>query len=284
MISHLKTIGAAAGLLVLVGCSGMELQNAEKSPEPADAHDRALRDGYLMLSKSEYDEGDYDDSDDFAMRAMTASKGEPVQPAMISSRKLPAESVDELTAARLRLVTALSQGAAETKPLDAAEAQVGFDCWMQEQEENFQPEDIARCRDGFNSAMARLEEQPKVAAAPPAPAPAPMPAPGPFTVYFDFDAAGLTPDARAVLADVAEAAKKSDTGMINVSGFTDLSGSETYNQVLSEQRANAVINFLVDSGVDAGKIIGQGLGESDPVVATNAPELRNRRVEIKLGQ
>ena len=83
---------------------------------------------------------------------------------------------------------------------------------------------------------------------------------------------------------MAEAAKKSDGGMINVAGFTDLSGSETYNQVLSEQRANAVISFLVESGVDAGKIVGEGLGEADPVVATDAPELRNRRVEIKLAQ
>ena len=238
-----------------------------------------------MLSKGEYDEGDYEDSDFFATRSLATSEGKSVQPTMISERRLPADKVDELTEARLRLMTALAAGAAEAKPLDSAEAQIGFDCWMQEQEENFQSEDINRCRDGFLSAMARLEEQPKVAAAPPpAPEPAPMPAPGPFTVYFDFDASGLTPDARAVLADVVEAANKSEAGLINVSGFTDLTGSETYNQVLSEQRANAVISFLVDSGVDAGKIIGQGLGEANPVVATDAPELRNRRVEIKLGQ
>ncbi len=279
MTGMLKLPLAFAGLLILAGCAGNELRRAETAAPPASVHERALYDGYVALSKGEYAEGDYKDSDDFALRAMTAAKGEPVQPAMISSRRLPAANVEELTTARLRLVTALSQGAAQAKPLDAAEAQVSFDCWMQEQEENFQPADIAACRDRFAMAMAKLEEQPRVAAAPP-----PMPAPGPFTVYFDFDASGLTPDARAVLAGVVEAARKSDTGMINVAGFTDLSGSEAYNQVLSEQRANAVINFLVESGVDAGKIVGEGLGEANPVVATEAPELRNRRVEIKLGQ
>lgn len=273
---------AAAGVLVLAGCTGTELQKAETTTPPSATHERALYDGYVDLSKSEYEEGDYGDSDNFATRAMTAAKGDPVQPTMISSRSLPEDNVDELTDARLRLVTALSQGAAEAKPLDAAEAQVSFDCWIQEQEENFQPEDIAACRDRFSVAMARLEEQPKVAAAPPAPKP--MAAPGPFTVYFEFDDSGLTPDSRAVLADVVAAAKKSESGVINVAGFTDLSGSSAYNQVLSEQRANAVINFLVESGIDAGKILGEGRGEADPVVATNEPELRNRRVEIKFDQ
>ena len=85
-----------------------------------------------------------------------------------------------------------------------------------------------------------------------------------------------------MLADVVAAAKKSDARMINVSGYTDLTGSDAYNSVLSEQRANAVINFLVESGVAKEKIAGQGLGEANPVVNVQAPEIRNRRVEIKM--
>lgn len=274
---------ASAGMLVLTACVGMELQNAEKTTPPASAQGRGLYDGYLNLSKSEYNEGDYVDSDEFAKRAMAAASGQSVQPAMVTSRSLPQDKVGELTSARLRLMTALASDAAAAKPLDAAEAQVSFDCWMQEQEENRQPTDIAACRDGFAMAMAKLEQRPEVAAAPaPAPAPAPMPAPGPFTVLFDFDDSGLTADAREMLADVVAAAKKSDARMINVSGYTDLTGSDAYNSVLSEQRANAVINFLVESGVAKEKIAGQGLGEANPVVNVQAPEIRNRRVEIKM--
>ena len=274
---------ATAGLALLVGCSGMELQNAEKTPSQGSEFNRNLQEGYLKLSESEYDEADYADSDYFAMRSIEAAKGGSVEPEMISSRSLPEDKVGELTNQRLRLMNALAAGATEAKPLDAAEAQVSFDCWMQEQEENFQPEDIAACRDRFMMAVAKLEEQPKVAAAP-APAPEPMmkPEPAAFTVLFDFDDSGLTPDARAMLADVVAAAKKSDYQTIDISGYTDLTGSEGYNQVLSEQRANAVINFLVDSGIEAGKIVGQGYGMADPVVAVKAPEQRNRRVEIKL--
>ena len=275
---------AVAGLALVTGCSGMELQKAEKMAPEGSNYDRSLYDGYLALSESEYKEGDYRDSDTFAMKAMDAGSGKAVQPEMIASRNLPADKVDEITQARLRLMTAMSAGTAETKPMETADAQLAFDCWIQEQEENIQPGDIASCRDDFMMALAKLEEQPKVVAAPPPPAPEPEPMAEAqaYTVLFEFDDSGLTPDARAMLADVVQAAKKDDYQVIDISGYTDLMGADAYNQVLSEQRANAVINFLVDSGIEAGKIVGRGLGKTDPVVDVQAPEVRNRRVEIKL--
>jgi OmpA-OmpF porin, OOP family len=281
MIRAMRMALAAAGIALLSGCAGMGLEEAEMTPPQGNSHDRALQEGYLDLSRSEYNEGDYRDSDNFAERSMAAAAGESVQPEAISQRDLPPGMVGTLTSARQRLTTALAGGAAQDKPLDAAEAQVAFDCWMQEQEENFQPEDIAACRERFMTAMAALEEQP--AAPPPPPPPAPMaePTPGPFTVYFDFDRAELTPEAQAELSDVIEAVRQFDVGSIDITGYTDLSGAEAYNQVLSERRANSVIDYLVAGGVDAASIVGRGLGESNPVVATEQPEARNRRVEIE---
>ena len=273
---------ASAGLIFLVGCAGTELQKAEKMSPQGSSYDRSLYDGYVALSEGEYNEGDYKDSDHFAMRAMEAGSGKNVQPEMISSRNLPEDKVNELTQARLRLMTAMSSGAADEKPMEAVDAQIAFDCWMQEQEENIQPNDIAACRDQFMASLAMLEEQPEVAVVPPPPEPEPMLEPQAYTVLFDFDGAELTPDARAMLADVVKAAKKDEYDVIDISGYTDLVGGESYNQVLSEQRANSVINFLVDSGIEAGKIVGRGLGKADPVVPVEAPEMRNRRVEIKL--
>jgi len=283
MNGAMRSALALAGLVLLSGCTGLGLQEAEMTSPQGNTFDRALRDGYLDLSRAEYDEADYRDSDKFAERSMAAARGETVQPEAIGARDLPAGNVGELTSARQRLVSALSAGAAQTKALDAAEAQVAFDCWMQEQEEDIQPDDIAACRDRFMTAMASLEAQPPAAAPAPAPPPAPMaePMPGPFTVYFEFDDAELTADARATLADVVAAAQRSDIAAINITGYTDLSGAEAYNQVLSERRANSVIEFLVGSGVDAAGIVGRGLGESNPVVATEEPEARNRRVEIE---
>src|SRR3546814_5343281 len=91
----------------------------------------------------------------------------------------------------------------------------------------------------------------------------------------------LTADARTELAEVIEAAESSATQSVSITGYTDLSGAEAYNQVLSERRANSVIEVLVQGGVEASRIVGRGLGESNPVVETEAPEQRNRRVEIE---
>ena len=273
---------AAAGLAMLSGCAGFGLQNAETVPPQGGVHDRALQAGYLDLSRAEFDEADYIDSDVFAERSMAVARGEAVAPEAISARDLPADRVGVLTGARERLAAALDGGAAERMPVEAAEAQVAFDCWMQEQEENFQPDDIAACQNRFIAAMEALEPVAVVVVAPPPPpAPMPMSAPGPFVVYFDFDRADLTPAAQAKLADVVEAADSYREGTIDITGYTDLSGAAAYNQVLSERRANSVIELLTRDGVDPTRIIGRGLGESNPVVDTEAPEQRNRRVEIE---
>src|SRR3546814_11085678 len=144
-----------------------------------NAHDSALQAGYLELAQAEYDEGDYRDSDTFAERSIRAAGGGDVQPEAISARDLPDNMVGTLTSSRERLMAVLAAGAAQSDPTQAAEAQVAFDCWMQEQEENFQPDDIAACRDRFEAAMAGLGREPAPKPAPPPPATMVEPEPGP---------------------------------------------------------------------------------------------------------
>src|SRR3546814_4775277 len=78
------------------------------------------------------------DSDKYAERSMAAARGETVQPEAISARDLPGNMVGTLSSARARLMAVLADGAAQSDPIQAAEAQVAFDCWMEQQEENFQ--------------------------------------------------------------------------------------------------------------------------------------------------
>src|SRR3546814_11934109 len=96
--------------------------------------DLALQAGYLELAQAEYDEGDYRDSDTFAERSIRAAGGGDVQPEAISARDLPDNMVGTLTSSRERLMAVLAAGAAQSDPTQAEEAQVAFDCWMQEQE------------------------------------------------------------------------------------------------------------------------------------------------------
>lgn len=125
------------------------------------------------------------------------------------------------------------------------------------------------------------------AAPPPPPAPAAMPAPPPaapkvFIVFFDWDKDTITPEGHQIIQQAADAYKAGAPVQIQVTGYTDRSGSPGYNQRLSERRANNVARALAALGVPKNEMIVTGRGENDNRVPT-APGVRepqNRRVEI----
>ncbi len=79
---------------------------------------------------------------------------------------------------------------------------------------------------------------------------------------FGFDKDMLRPEASAVLNELAQRLASADVESVRVIGHTDFMGSEKYNQALSERRASAVANYLVQRGVPASKISAVGAGES----------------------
>lgn len=294
---HLEKIGLLGVFaLSLSACAGYELGNAKTDHPMGSAFDRHLYSEYMSLSQIEFDEADYKDSDVFALRAVASGSGRSPAPEMISAREVPADKFDELTGARARLVAALAKGAAEKVPQQAAHAQAMYECWMQEQEipENFQPIDIARCRDGFAAAMGKVEAAVTVAqvvapatvtqrapvASPPLPA---APLPGPFLVYFNFDSDSLTPVGRKVIADAASAAASFSSVRLAVSGYTDRSGADAYNMALSMRRAEAVAADLKTAGfvADVG-VSGHGEDQSHVVTLDGQREPMNRVVSIYL--
>lgn len=122
---------------------------------------------------------------------------------------------------------------------------------------------------------------------PPAPkAAAPAPAPKSFLVFFDWDKAEITKEARAIIEQAAVAAKSGNLARIDLTGHADRSGTDKYNMKLSVKRADAVKAELLKLGVPAAQISTIGKGESQPLVATadGVREPQNRRVEIVLPQ
>ena len=103
-----------------------------------------------------------------------------------------------------------------------------------------------------------------------------------YLVFFDWDKATLTPEARRIIATAAEEYKRTGAAKIVATGHTDLSGTPQYNLKLSERRADAVKAELVRLGVPATVITTIGKGEEDPLVPTKdgVREAQNRRVEI----
>jgi outer membrane protein OmpA-like peptidoglycan-associated protein len=122
---------------------------------------------------------------------------------------------------------------------------------------------------------------------PPPPAPMAMPAPPPaaarvFIVFFDWDKDVVTPEGMQIIQQAADAYRSGAPVQLQVTGYTDRSGSPGYNQRLSERRANNVARALAALGVPKDQMVVGGRGENDNRVPT-APGVRepqNRRVEI----
>lgn len=290
LIKNAIIASCAAGMLS--ACSGTLIQ-AERAAPPADPFARALHAGYAGLAREELNESDFADADAFAARAVAASAGNPPPPENFGARKLPAEKLPALAAARDRLVTALERGAARSAPDRAARAQLAFDCWMQEQEESFQTADIAGCRDRFTAAIAGLDTKPLASLKAPQPRPTPAAIKAPrgaaplktrFVVYFDLDAATVAPGAESEITRAAEAARRSGAAMVRVTGHADRSGSDGHNMKLSRTRAREVVRALRRLGLPEIGVATQAYGEEKPAVPTGdgRPEPRNRRVEIEL--
>jgi OmpA-OmpF porin, OOP family len=103
-------------------------------------------------------------------------------------------------------------------------------------------------------------------------------------VLFDFDRSNVKPEAAKILDRLVAFMQENKNSKVTLSGHTDNVGSDAYNQKLSERRVAAVREYAVKKGVDAGRISGQGFGESKPIADNKTREGRskNRRVEIKV--
>lgn len=101
-------------------------------------------------------------------------------------------------------------------------------------------------------------------------------------VSFGFDSAVLNPAFHGTLNKVADILKRYSRTTAKVIGHTDSRGSTGYNQHLSEQRANAVVWYLANQGVDSARMTAEGRGELQPRATndTEAGRQLNRRVEM----
>jgi outer membrane protein OmpA-like peptidoglycan-associated protein len=103
------------------------------------------------------------------------------------------------------------------------------------------------------------------------------------SVLFASNRSDLLPSAQAKLNDVAQALTKQDAeSKIIVEGHTDSQGDASYNQELSQRRAQTVRDYLVSQGMAADRVTSQGFGLTRPIADNSSPEGRanNRRVEI----
>ena len=100
-------------------------------------------------------------------------------------------------------------------------------------------------------------------------------------ILFDVDKYDVRPEAERALASLATVLKEADVKVFEIDGHTDSDAGDKHNQILSENRANAVKNFLTSQGITA-EITIKGYGKTRPIASNDTPEgkQKNRRVEI----
>jgi len=267
------------------GCTSID-EVSQMKPK-GGAYEKGLYSGYMKLAKGEYDEDDIADAEWFAQRAKAAASGKPTGPQELSERRLKSTHAKELGPARARLWSALDKGAAKKAGKHAAAAQVAFDCWIQEAEEDIkaQSKEVAKCKSDFYGAMALVEGalwKPAKAKAKKKMGP---PRTKHFIAFFGLNSADLKGKSKKVVSDAVAFAKKNKSTEISVTGHTDKSGSQAYNKKLAKKRVGEVTKMFNAAGFNLKKhVVDVALGEVDPAVNTKdgMKEARNRRVVISI--
>jgi outer membrane protein OmpA-like peptidoglycan-associated protein len=275
----------AAGLLATVLSSCADSNSVEvvrALPNKGTPFHQALQKDYTDLAEDERAQADWVDTVYYAGRARRAANGETFPPQAVAERRLPANTVKDISEARARLMAVLTDDNRRALPVQASLAQTAFDCWMEQQEENFQPKDIADCKRFFEQGLSALEQAVvNRPAAPPAPK-AEVVLPSQFEIQFDFNSSALNADARQTVSDIGAAYKKYNPATVLIVGHTDTAGSGDYNIVLSQKRAETVANALTAQGIEQKKMRIEAYGEERPAVKTgdSAKEQKNRRVDV----
>jgi outer membrane protein OmpA-like peptidoglycan-associated protein len=106
----------------------------------------------------------------------------------------------------------------------------------------------------------------------------------PGNITFGTDSSELRPDFMDTLRSVAKVVKEYENTLVTIDGHTDSTGSESYNQMLSERRASSVAEVLLGEGVAFERLAAEGYGEQRPIAdnSTASGRASNRRVEISL--
>jgi OOP family OmpA-OmpF porin len=282
-------------MLALTSCAAytarVQLDALNKAVPSGSPFTQRLTVEYRDLAN--YDETElmsYVNAEHFSRKGLKSAKGEIVPPENPSEWHVSPNDIDNLLESRQKLVDLLDNGGREDTPDMAAVAQARFDCWV-ERSEKGDVQDVDVCRSQFEQALSQISGGISQANMPAAQ----MPGTGSqyvsadalhqamFLVFFDWNKAVITKTGAQVLDTVVAEATRLGARGVDVTGFTDLSGTDKYNLKLSLKRAAAVKAALAKRGITASMIQTEGKGESSPIVATGkgVKEPANRRAEIR---
>lgn len=278
MHTFMKIALPTSAVLALAACASPgQIENAKAvTPAGGSAFTQNLAKDYSDYTRFEAEEMyDWPDADHFAEKTLAAAEGRRVAPENPEEWDIERDDwMTELRQARAALVTAYRDGFREDMPEVAASAQANYDCWVEQAEEGWQYDHIAKCREGFMAAMQKRDTGPVVTQ---------VEGPPPVLLFFDWDVATLPREADSMLSAVASVARDNPDMRFEVTGHADTSGPADYNVGLSRERAANVAAALQNRGLSMDRMTVDWEGESNPRVPTGdgVREPENRRVVIQ---
>jgi OOP family OmpA-OmpF porin len=253
--------------ILLSGCSTYSLEELRHTTPSGSEFQKTLAKLYMDFADDEEKDYDWRNSWHFADKGLLAAYGKDVAPEDIGEWDLPPEALPEMEKARGELLSALTPENIRAKPAAAARAQFNFDCWVEQQEEGWQADDIAACRDGFNKAVSELmpgsagkygRKEEKKSGKPFAAVKKLAPATTSFIVFFDTGKTVFTEAGESSLAEVVKALEKQKNYVVVINDHHCKQNMQKPDRELLQERGEYVRKRLIESGINPSAIINCG--------------------------
>lgn len=271
MLNNIKN----TALVVLVGfglgaCAQM-YDTAKMAAPEGDAYSKALYKELMAIADVERHEEDWTDANYFGGMAVSAASGEAVALTDPNTRMLnryadSGYTRDDVVAAHNAVSSIMAEGGASKDPTAMAKAVAGYECMYEQVEEGHQADDIKRCKDMLDNAIAILTARPS--------------APG--VCYYPIDGDEVDFNCQKAISAIADEAASG--GQVVVQGHADTLGSEEYNLELSKRRAQNVVDVLNQLGIPTDRMTVGAVGEAQLRVETpdQTAEQENRAVVMRV--
>ena len=285
-------------LLLINSCAYFRLKELDKHNFSQDNIYDLVSKEYKEFAYSElYEMHDELDANYFAFKANNILKTKIIRIENPKNWKIPDNYENEAKEEYKKISSLLKEEFTFQYPKLVAKLVSGYDCWLEQIEENWQINDIENCKNKFTNAYKKIiasvaskqsinkKQKTEINSSSVSEKNKSYFVKGDKTksilVFFNYDSHKLSINEKDKLDNYISTSIKSDSNPIIIYGHTDTKGSKKYNLILSEQRALSVSKYFRKKGIN-NKLIIKGYGEEYPLIITgdNIEEENNRRVEV----
>ena len=285
-------------LLLINSCAYFRLKELDKHNFSQDNIYDLVSKEYKEFAYSElYEMHDELDANYFAFKANNILKTKIIRIENPKNWKIPDNYENEAKEEYKKISSLLKEEFTFQYPKLVAKLVSGYDCWLEQIEENWQIKDIENCKNKFTNAYKKIlasetskqsiskKHKPEINSSSVSKKNKSYFIKGDKTksvlVFFNYDSYKLSITEKDKLDNYISTLIKTDSNPIIIYGHTDTKGSKKYNLILSEQRALSVSKYFRKKGIN-NKLIIKSYGEDYPLIITgdNVEEENNRRVEV----